>query len=589
MNLFQQKTACDAMVNWLKKTGSTGKAPPKIICCGQFDLHGMLFYVYKFKVSFLGKWLVGVSGGFENSTADSCDYVYSKMEPYCKETAIADCRALVEWLREQKKQQFEKELLCIQEKIIKICLTAVGESVDTICAYCYTLNGSYSFNMFTLKEQRVRKLEQLNISYSEISKAFDDGIAQLILLQKLCQTYKVICPVEMKIVYDLNGSPFTVDYTYPPVKNKELFEKGFDLWLDSYYHPAWTASTKQIKKGILLKKQWTVKQSGLRNPLMSETATINDNTLVYFLEYDKSDQNGYYESQLRYLDLKNLKERTVFSERHVIRDIGISENHRRYFTSFSGKLYCIDENEGNILWEVRVGKGNASWEIIADENNVYMFNGHMYAIDKQSGQIVWESPENLSHSKCTMAINEKYIYRCNSGGTVFCMDKSNGKIIWKFGERTYDGNCILLSDTILFVTVSVNGFGKMYMLNAYNGAMISETVMEKCCTRRPQVVGNMIYLGNELGEVKCYEISAEYKLTERYSFLSDSSVTTTITMENNLLWFGTKKGYLYCLDKQTGEEMTKRKRIGTEPRWISAYEGGLLVLSDKGQIEYFSK
>ena len=255
MNLFQQKTASDAMASWLAKAGNLGKAPKKIICCGQFDLHGMLFYVYKFKVSFFGKWIVGVSGGFENSSTDSCDYVYSKMEPYCEGTAIADCRAMVEWLREQKKQQFGKELLCIQEKIIKICLTAVGKSVDTICAYCYTLDGSCSFNMFTLKEQRVRTLAQLNITYGETVNAFDAGTAQLILLPKLCQTYKVLCPAEMKIVYDVKGSTFTVDYTYPPVKNKDLFTEGFDLWLDSYYHPASTASTKQIKKGISLKKQ----------------------------------------------------------------------------------------------------------------------------------------------------------------------------------------------------------------------------------------------------------------------------------------------------------------------------------------------
>ena len=94
----------------------------------------------------------------------------------------------------------------------------------------------------------------------------------------------------------------------------------------------------------------------------------------------------------------------------------------------SRKLYCIDENTGEVIWEAKVENGNTAWEIIADEKNLYFLSRHMYAVDKVSGEIVWESPENLKHSKCSMAINDKYIFRGNSGGFVFAMDKKSGEI-----------------------------------------------------------------------------------------------------------------------------------------------------------------
>lgn len=481
---------------------------------------------------------------------------------------------------------YEDDLRKFQEEIIKICLDTVGSNVDTICAYCCTEKNTYSFNMFALIGRDVRTLGQLDLERDVVMRCLRTGTHYLLRLDDICEEHNTLHPTEMKIVYEVKSSTFSVDCKYTPVLKRKSSADVFDAWVESYRHPRTEKSTKPIKTGITLKKEWCIKQDGLRGPMISETAALNENTLVYFIKYEK---DGFGESQLRAFDLKKQEGKTLFSEKHIIRDIGVSENGRRYFTSFSGKLYCIDDNNGEVLWAVKVGTGNASWEILTDEKNVYMFNQHMYAGDKVSGEIVWENPDNLKHSKCTMAINAQYIYRCNSDGFVFCMDKASGEIVWRFGDNLYSGNCILVSENALFVTASVKGFGKLYMLNAFTGELISEVDMEMGCTRRPLITGNLIYLGNGLGEVKCYELSEEYTLTEKYSYKSDSSVTTQITLDGDFLWFATEKGYLYCLDKAAGEEQMKKKKVGAVPRWISMYEGGLLVLSDRGQIEYFKK
>ena len=153
----------------------------------------------------------------------------------------------------------------------------------------------------------------------------------------------------------------------------------------------------------------------------------------------------------------------------------------------------------------------------------------------------------------------------------------------------YGGHCILISDNVLLVTAAVKGLGKIYMLNAESGELISETDMEMGCNRRPLVEGNLIYLGNGMGEMKCFEVTPEYTLIEKFSYKADANVTTEPVLDGENLWFATEKGNLYGLNKETGEETMKKKKVGAVPRWISPYEDGLLILSDKGQVEYYRK
>jgi hypothetical protein len=66
MNKEQLYAAQTAMIEWLSDPHELGKKPFKIECAGEFDFNEMHYYIFKFKASLLGKWLVGVCGGFED-------------------------------------------------------------------------------------------------------------------------------------------------------------------------------------------------------------------------------------------------------------------------------------------------------------------------------------------------------------------------------------------------------------------------------------------------------------------------------------------------------------------------------------------
>lgn len=113
MNQKQMEAAQEAMVGWLEHPQELGKKPAKIECAGEFDLHEMHYYIFKYKKSMFGAWLLGVCGGYEDDELEHCGHVFSEMKEYAPETAKEDAIAIVEQVRayfmEQAKKAEEKK------------------------------------------------------------------------------------------------------------------------------------------------------------------------------------------------------------------------------------------------------------------------------------------------------------------------------------------------------------------------------------------------------------------------------------------------------------------------------------------------
>jgi len=97
----QQQAATQSMIDWLANERELGHKPSKIEIAGQFDLHGMHYYIFKYKKTMFGKWLLGVCGGYETpSDTEHCGHVFSEMQLYDSATAQQEAIAMVEMIRE---------------------------------------------------------------------------------------------------------------------------------------------------------------------------------------------------------------------------------------------------------------------------------------------------------------------------------------------------------------------------------------------------------------------------------------------------------------------------------------------------------
>lgn len=96
---LQQEAAKAAMIRWLANPAELGKAPKKIELAGEFELHGMIYYIFRFKKSTFGKWLTGVSGGYAPGELEHCGHVFSEFCEYNEQAAQQHATEMVEALR----------------------------------------------------------------------------------------------------------------------------------------------------------------------------------------------------------------------------------------------------------------------------------------------------------------------------------------------------------------------------------------------------------------------------------------------------------------------------------------------------------
>lgn len=106
----QQQIAMQEMVDWLAHEQELGQPPSEIELAGEFDLHEMRYYIFKYKENALGEWLLGVCGGYEDEEdTEHCGHVFSEMEAYDPNTAEQEAIKMVEMIREYWMQRAASE------------------------------------------------------------------------------------------------------------------------------------------------------------------------------------------------------------------------------------------------------------------------------------------------------------------------------------------------------------------------------------------------------------------------------------------------------------------------------------------------
>lgn len=105
----QREAALKAMIQWLSAPEELGKSPSKIECTKEFELHGMSYYVFKFKKGIFGDWMLGVCGGYEGDSIEHSGHVFSEMKTYDDNTALSDAEQIVENIRAYWMEQAEMQ------------------------------------------------------------------------------------------------------------------------------------------------------------------------------------------------------------------------------------------------------------------------------------------------------------------------------------------------------------------------------------------------------------------------------------------------------------------------------------------------
>ncbi len=336
-----------------------------------------------------------------------------------------------------------------------------------------------------------------------------------------------------------------------------------------------------------LKSKWVYNyKKGLKGPMVSHDYYMTEDKLYFTLDLGIS----VFDSVLLELDLKTQEVRTVFEEKHVMRTAGIHEDGKIYLTTFKGMAYCVNL-DGSIQWSTDLGSTDASFKMALDGDRFYVSDYTVFCLDKNTGSIIWKNDTFKEKSNCNIICDDNNIYGGELGGSIFCIDKLSGEVRWSYGKDEWISNCVLLDHSRLLVN---HIHGRFYIIDATSGELLCTHKAKGYLYNAPVFEGTRMFIGDadavinsKAGNMTCYELTAQNDMREIFSVNVGGGVSTNAVIEGNRLFFAAEDNYLYCVDKNTGEELMPKKKTKGVCRNIIVSEDNLILLSDKGQVECF--
>jgi len=95
MSMLQMNAAAVELERWLAREEQFGKSPFTTVCVGEFDVESLHYYVFKYRVSFLGDWMLGVSGGYRGDELEPVTDPNSEKKRYDRQSAMEEAKRMV--------------------------------------------------------------------------------------------------------------------------------------------------------------------------------------------------------------------------------------------------------------------------------------------------------------------------------------------------------------------------------------------------------------------------------------------------------------------------------------------------------------
>lgn len=263
----------------------------------------------------------------------------------------------------------------------------------------------------------------------------------------------------------------------------------------------------------------------------------------------------------------------------------------KVFVGSSNGLYALDKEINETLWKKEIGTVSTKPAFLDDVVYCSSHDGNIYAFDSKSGNLEWyletdgeiHSSPTIYNDVLFVGSNDKYLY---------AIDVDNGELKWK--HKTEGAICstpTILNDIVYFGSWDNN----LYALNSETGELEWKFTTGWGIDSSPEVKDDFVYVGCE--DNNFYAIDAEGgKL--KWIFNANAGIKSSPTAYGGYVFFGSDDGYIYAINSSNGKLVWKEApdyfiegidNFKTRPIVSSpiAYDGKIFVGSTNGKIYCF--
>ncbi len=240
-----------------------------------------------------------------------------------------------------------------------------------------------------------------------------------------------------------------------------------------------------------------------------------------------------------------------------------------------------DKIFNSIAWQFKTGASVRSTAIVTNGLVIFGSNdGHLYALNKTTGTLQWKYNCGSAVTS-SPAYSNGLVYIISEEQELFALQVSTGKVTWnkKIGEnKPYDWGFdyyypspVIHGDTLIVASAD----GKILSLDKKDGKVSWSFTAKHFIRATPGLLDGWIYCGDINGDM--YALDSKTG-TQKWMFQTYGSklnndtigfdrkaIISSAAVENDVVLFGSRDGFLYCVNRFTGEE---RWRFDHNVSWV---------------------
>lgn len=242
-------------------------------------------------------------------------------------------------------------------------------------------------------------------------------------------------------------------------------------------------------------------------------------------------------------------------------DAIVSQGHT-FVGSDDGFLYCLDINDGQLIW--KFDAGDSVITPTATKNHIFapVINGKFLCLEKKTGNLVWEFDTGKINISSPLVhdglvffgsgyFNPETDTEIEDNALFYCLNAANGEVLWTI-STTYDFTTSPVIDGKNIIITSKDR--NLYCLDYKSGKQMWKVGFKTGRLWSNPVLSNgRVFVSTSNYELYCFNSTNGKQI---WSYKHDDYMTQPCVMANNL-FITTYKPELLHLDAQTGKVLSK--------------------------------
>lgn len=238
-------------------------------------------------------------------------------------------------------------------------------------------------------------------------------------------------------------------------------------------------------------------------------------------------------------------------------------SHNKNYQGFENKIF------NKVAWKFETGAAIRSTAIVV--NDLVYFgssDGFLYALNKKNGTLQWKYNCGSSVTS-SPAFSNRLVYVLSEHQNLFALNAQTGKLAWKknigedkpydWGFDYYFSSPVINGDTLLIASAD----GKLLSLNKKDGKQFWQFKTNDFLRATPALIDGAVYIGDTNGDMYAVDSKTGAQKWVFHTFgtslnndtigFDRKAIISSAVIEGDAVVFGCRDGFLYCVNRFTGE------------------------------------